>query len=141
MTTPHSFHKLKDCDRCQFYTGSPLLACTVHPMGVEDGHCPDFREDHTWRWKQFLQLDWIASGENDPDERWEPEGASYYNREQIISPEQRWNDDQRLELLDWLPCLREGAQRARGHWSRLIHHQFIGIVLTVAGRMTQCSTF
>lgn len=125
MTTSPSFNKLPECDRCQFYAASPFLACTVHPMGVECDRCPDFREDNTRRWEQFLELDWVA-GENEPGGQCEPEGVSYYNGELIINPHQRWNDTQRLELLDLHPLFtgrcpecempREQTDPSKVHW-------------------------
>ncbi len=40
----------------------------------------------------------------DPDqEQWKPEGASYYNGELIVQPQQRWTREEQLELLDWHP--------------------------------------
>jgi hypothetical protein len=34
---------------------------------------------------------------------WEPEGATYYNGELILQPQQRWTPEQQLELLDTHP--------------------------------------
>lgn len=40
----------------------------------------------------------------DPDEeQWEPEGASYYNGELIVQPQQRWTREEQMELLDTHP--------------------------------------
>lgn len=103
MTESCSFHKLPECDRCQFYTGSPFLFCTVHPLGVEGNSCVDFREDNSRRWEQFLALDWVALGEDGPGEQGEPEGGSYYNGELILTPEQHWNREEQADLLDWHP--------------------------------------
>lgn len=102
MAEPRSFHRLPECDLCQFYTGSPFLFCTVHPTGVESDRCLDFREDNTRRWEQFLALDWVAVSEDGHGEQWEPEGASY-DGELILTPEQRWNQEEQAELLDWHP--------------------------------------
>lgn len=88
------FHKLPECDRCQFFAGSPHLACTVHPFGVERDRCPDHQPHPDW--EEFSRLDWVA-------EEWEPDGASYYNGELILTPEQQLTLDQRFALLDWHP--------------------------------------
>jgi len=94
MNKPRSFCKLPECDRCQFYTGSTFLPCAVHPHGATGDSCLDFREDLTavHQWEQFLGLDWV-------EEPWQPEGASYYNGELVITPEQRWNLEERLTLV------------------------------------------
>jgi hypothetical protein len=60
--------KLPECDRCQLYAYNPHLVCAVHPTGVEGNHCPDFEPDPNAQ----------------PDEQWEPLGASYYNGELIL---------------------------------------------------------
>jgi len=98
MNNLHSFRKLPECDRCQFYTGNPHLPCAVHPHGATGSGCLDFREDlaAVHQWEQFLGLDWV-------EEPWQPEGASYYNGELILTPEQRWSQMEQLNLLDWHP--------------------------------------
>lgn len=65
MNRSYPFHKLPECERCLFYTSDPQLRCTVHPSGVSDEQCLDFREDPTavHRWSQFLGLNWV-SGED-----------------------------------------------------------------------------
>jgi hypothetical protein len=59
MSLIPAFHKLPECDRCQFYTGNTLLPCPVHPSGAKGDQCLNFREDETAarRWEQFLGLD------------------------------------------------------------------------------------
>jgi len=79
--------KIPQCDRCLLYSHNPHLVCTVHPTGPEENSCLDFREDPNI----------------EPEELWEPEGASYYNAELILQPEQRWTQQQQLELIDWHP--------------------------------------
>ncbi len=133
MTDSRSFRKLPECAsealrriRCQFYTGSSFLFCTVHPLGIASDRCLDFQEDRERHWEHFLALDWGTMGENGTGEQWEPEGASYYNGELILTPEQRWSQEEQVDLLDWHPmftgrcpeCERPIAQTdpPRVHW-------------------------
>jgi hypothetical protein len=60
--------KLPECDRCLLLARNPHLVCAVHPTGPNTDTCPDFRENP----------------DAEPDELWEPEGASYYNGELIL---------------------------------------------------------
>jgi len=54
--------------RCLLYARNPYLVCAVHPTGSDTDTCPDFQENPN----------------AEPDELWEPEGASYYNGELIL---------------------------------------------------------
>lgn len=104
--------QLPECGRCHFYTGSSYLPCAVHPYGAKDDRCLDYRPDP--QWEGVVELDW------------QPDGASYYNGELILTPEQRWTSAQRWALLDWHPLFTghcphcEGAIRQtnppRVHW-------------------------
>ncbi|MEH1945312.1 MAG: hypothetical protein V7L01_34570 [Nostoc sp.] len=101
--------KLPECDNCLLYSHNPHLVCVVHPDGVEGESCLDFR------------LDPNAKAE----ELWQPEGASYYNSELILQPQQRWTQQQKLELLDWHPmftgrCPQCSAEFDRD-WSARVH--------------------
>jgi len=66
--------KIPECDRCLLYARNPHLVCAVHPTGSDTDTCPDFRENPN----------------AEPEELWEPEGASYYGGELILQPQQRW---------------------------------------------------
>jgi hypothetical protein len=101
MTDP-AFQKLPECDRCWFNAGSPYLCCSEHPAGVPSDRCPDFREDAAAadQQREFMALEWVADGGKG---LWEPDGASYYGDELVITPEQRWNREQKEALLDWHP--------------------------------------
>ena len=101
MTDP-AFQKLPECDRCWFNSGSPYLCCSVHPTGVQSDRCPDFREDAAAadQHREFMALEWVADGGKG---LWEPDGASYYGNELVITPEQRWNWEQKEAMLDWHP--------------------------------------
>jgi hypothetical protein len=79
--------KLPECDRCIFYAHDPHLVCTNHPGGVSGDACSDFECDPT----------------AEPETPWEPEGASYYDGELILTPEQRWSRLEQLALLDSHP--------------------------------------
>ena len=79
--------KIHQCDRCLLYSHNPHLVCVVHPAGPQEDSCLDFRENPN----------------AEPVELWEPEGASYYNGELILQPQQRLTQQQQLELLDTYP--------------------------------------
>ncbi|MCG6137157.1 MAG: hypothetical protein MET45_21405 [Nostoc sp. LLA-1] len=79
--------KIPQCDRCLLNPHSPYIVCAVHPTGPNGDSCLDFREDPN------AQV----------EELWQPEGASYYNGELILQPQQRWTPEQQLEFLDWHP--------------------------------------
>ncbi|MEP0873555.1 hypothetical protein NDA01_27730 [Trichocoleus desertorum AS-A10] len=87
MSEPSVRRKLPKCDRCLFYAHNPHLVCTNHPSGVSGDACSDFQCDPT----------------ADPEELWEPEGASYYNGELIVTPHQWWSRLEKLALLDSHP--------------------------------------
>ena len=61
--------KIPKCDRCLLYAHNPHLVCAVHPDGVEESDCLDFRVDPN----------------APPEELWQPEGAAYYDEELILS--------------------------------------------------------
>ena len=73
--------------RCLLYARNPHLVCAVYPAGPNTNTCIDFRENPN----------------AEPEELWEPEGASYYNGELILQPRQQWTPEQQLELLDTHP--------------------------------------
>ncbi|MEH2321901.1 hypothetical protein [Nostoc sp.] len=84
--------KIKECvgvarlrHRCLLYAHNPYLVCAVHLDGVDGGSCLDFRLDPN------AQV----------EEVWQPEGATYYNGELIVQPQQRWTPEEQLELLDF----------------------------------------
>jgi hypothetical protein len=73
--------------RCLLYAHNPHIICAIHPYGPDDMNCLDFRPDP----------------DAEPEEKWEPEGATYYNGELIVQPLQRWTREEQLELLDTHP--------------------------------------
>ncbi len=90
--------KIPECDRCLFKAHSPHTVCAVHPFGVKDNSCLDFREDPNL----------------EAEELWEPEGAryidsdlvlerSYYNGEEIPPPQQRLTIEEQWEILNTHP--------------------------------------
>ncbi|MEG4202727.1 hypothetical protein QUA20_02170 [Microcoleus sp. Pol7_A1] len=60
--------KLPECDRYVLYARNPHLICAVHRAGPNADTCPDVLENP----------------DAEPEELWEPEGASYYNGELIL---------------------------------------------------------
>lgn len=101
--------KIPNCDRCLLCLHDPHLVCAVHPAGPQGDSCLDFREDPNAQ----------------AEELWEPEGASYYNGELILQPQQRLTQQQQLELLDTHPmftgkCPQCGYEFDRD-WSARVH--------------------
>jgi hypothetical protein len=82
--------KIVDCNRCRFHTHSAHLICAVFPSGPDEDICA------------YFSLDPDAPAP-EPEELWEPEGASYYNGELILQPKQRLTRGEQLELLDTHP--------------------------------------
>ncbi|MDI9634370.1 hypothetical protein QM565_00955 [Geitlerinema splendidum] len=78
--------KIPQCDRCLFYSYNPHVVCAIHPGGVSGDSCLDFR----------------LNPNAEPEENWEPEGASYYDGELILH-RPRLTREQQLELLDTHP--------------------------------------
>jgi hypothetical protein len=106
--------KIPDCDRCLLYACSPYTVCTIHPTGVDSDSCLDFREDPN----------------AEPEQLWEPEGASYvdeelviersyYNGEEIVPPKRLLTPEQQWKILDTHP-LFTGHCPACGY--RFSHH-------------------
>ena len=101
--------KLPECDRCLLYSHNPHLVCAVHPEGPKGNSCLDFRPDPN----------------TEPEELWEPEGASYYNGELILQPPQRFTTKEKLELLDTHPLFTGVCPECRYRFPkdnpRLVH--------------------
>ena len=70
--------KIHECSRFLLLARNPYLVCAVHPTDSGTDTSPDFQENPN----------------AEPDELWEPEGASYYSGELIL---------QRLAAVD-TPC-------------------------------------
>ncbi|WP_375511661.1 hypothetical protein [uncultured Nostoc sp.] len=69
-------------------------------------------------------MDFRLDPNAEPVELWKPEGATYYNGELIVQPQQRWTQQQKLELLDWHPmftgrCPQCSSEFDRGYTSRV----------------------
>ena len=91
--------KLPCCDRCIFCAHSPHLVCAIHPGGIDGASCDDF---------QHVLPGWTPPDDDplsfyEPDEQWQPDGATYYNGELILTPEQRLSLEERWHLLDTHP--------------------------------------
>jgi hypothetical protein len=59
----------------------------VHPSGVDDDRCPDFRPDP----------------KIEPEEQWSPEGYSWYGDHLITNRPSRYTQEQQLAILDSHP--------------------------------------
>jgi len=108
MSKPRAMRKLPECYSCLLYAHDHHLICAVHPAGPEGDSCLDFRLDPHLdrRFKDFLGLQSQTEVEDDLDadeEQWQPEGATYYNGELILQPQQHWTPEEQLELLDYHP--------------------------------------
>jgi hypothetical protein len=76
-----------------FNAHSPYMVCAINPKGVDGPSCPDYRSGTSTA--QDQPLDWF--------EPWQPENASYYGDELVLSPVNRLTMRQRLELLNTHP--------------------------------------
>jgi len=110
MIRPRAMRKIHDCDRCLLYAHEPYLVCAVHPTGIEGNSCLDFRPDpdaQNQQFEDFLGLQQQTEEEMEfelpVEELWQPEGASYYNGELVLQPQQRWTPEEQMELLDTHP--------------------------------------
>jgi len=129
-------HKIPDCDRCLFCAYDPHIVCAIHPSGPHSRNCIDFRPDPDLEGKRFVDFLGLEYQQRDNEpysnsydlepnrELWEPAGASYYNGELVIQPQQRWTTEEQLELLDWHPmftgkCPRYGALFDRDYTARV----------------------
>ena len=102
--------KFDQCQLCLFYSHDPHIVCAIHPTGPVDDNCLDFRLDPN----------------AEAGDQWEPEGASYYNGELVLQPQQRLAIEQQLNLLDTHPLFTgkcpqcayefERDYTARVHW-------------------------
>lgn len=139
--------KLPECDRCLFCAHDYHIVCAVHPMGVEEDSCLDFRPNPELEGKRFRDILGVRRSRSEPPaasrqrddepysnpheedsdrEQWQPEGASYYNGELILQPQQYWTQEEQLELLDRYPMFTgkcpqcstaiERDYTARVHW-------------------------
>ena len=90
--------KIPDCDRCSFYAHSLDFVCAVHPYGVDNDSCLDFR----------------LSPNSEPEELWTPDGVDFIDGELVIRRDQFRYDCsdtldnyltpvEKLELLDAHP--------------------------------------
>ena len=124
--------------RCLFCAHDCHIVCAIHPDRPGGGSCIDFcpnPELEGKHFKDFLGLRERQDSEpysnphdylDDDGELWEPAGASYYDGELILQPQQRWTREEQLELLNWHPlftgkCPQCGASfskdyTARVHW-------------------------
>ncbi len=138
MIKPRATRKLPLCDRCLFCAHDPHIVCAIHPSGTEGDTCLDFRPDPDLEGKRFVDFLGLGAQQRDdepysnsfdlyPDgELWEPEGASYYNGELILQPQQRWTQEEQLELLDTHPlftgkCPQCGYQFERDYTACCVH--------------------
>lgn len=121
--------KLPLCHRCLFCAHDHHIVCAIHPAGVQSDSCLDFRpapEVEGKHYRDFLGVqsrreDEPYSNPHDLDadgELWEPEGASYYNGELVLQPQQKWTREEQMELLDWHPLFTGKCPQCNGEFDR-----------------------
>jgi hypothetical protein len=99
---------LLECQNCLNNARNPHLLCALHPYGSV-GNCPDFdRQSHLY----------CHVGHGEPEELWEPSGASYYGGELVLTTLGRWTKAQQLELLMWHPLFTGLCPVCRHEFSR-----------------------
>jgi hypothetical protein len=79
--------KIPECDRCLLYSHNPYLICAVHPSGVDGDRCLDFRPDPN----------------AEIEERWSPQGYSWYGNELIRDRTSRYTQEEQLFILNTHP--------------------------------------
>jgi hypothetical protein len=79
--------KIPECDRCLLYAHNPHIVCGVHPNGIDSDRCPDFRPDPN----------------AEIEEKWSPEGYSWYGDELIANRPSRFSRSEQLEILNTHP--------------------------------------
>lgn len=102
--------KIPDCDRCQLYSRTPNLVCTIYAGGPATDECLDFAPNAG------------AIAEELP----EPVGAGYYAGVLIPDTQQHLSKQEQLKLLDTHPlftgrCPQFGYEmneqnRSRSEW-------------------------
>jgi hypothetical protein len=75
------------CDRCLYNAHNPHLLCAVHPEGIEEESCIDFRSDPKAQDGDF----------------WSPTGYFWYGGELIPITPPRLTPEEQLEILDSHP--------------------------------------
>lgn len=87
---------------CLFCAHDYHIVCALYPTGVSIDSCLDFRPAPELEGKHFRDFLGVRSRQRDDEpysnpheedsgeEQWEPEGASYYNGELILQPQQKW---------------------------------------------------
>ncbi len=113
-------NKLPECERCLFNAHLPHTVCAVHPFGVDGDNCLDFREEPNV----------------EPEELWEPEGASYiddelslersyYNGEEIRRSQQRLTREEQWGILNTHPLFTGHCPKCEyqfpSHVPELVH--------------------
>ncbi|WP_035800740.1 hypothetical protein [Crocosphaera chwakensis] len=106
--------KISLCDRCLFYSHNPHLICPVHPYGVHENYCLDFRQDPNK--EEILEEVWSPEGytfdnngdlqpvTNDDDDN-HPDGyiLNYYDEELVVTKPSPYTQEELLELVDYHP--------------------------------------
>lgn len=58
--------KISDCDSCQFYANNPHIVCAIHPSGIDDSYCIDYRPKPSQKLKEFWQpVGWQFTDDGD----------------------------------------------------------------------------
>jgi hypothetical protein len=101
--------KIAQCNSCHFYSHSLYFVCAIHPSGIEEKSCLDYRR----------------SSDYQEEEQWCPEGYYWYDGELCKQPTPRSPEEQ-LWMIDNHPfftgvCPQCGYRfdkqnPPRGHW-------------------------
>lgn len=107
--------KTQQCDRCLFCAHDPRIVCAIHPAGPRSHNCIDFRPDPELEGKRFVDFLELQR---------QPEAPSYYDRQLIVQPQQRWTREEQMELLDQHPlftgrCPECGATIERDYLAKV----------------------
>jgi hypothetical protein len=81
---------IPDCKRCQLYSGSLYLSCTVHPTGPAPNGCLDFAPN-------------AAAAVEEKDKLWFPDRSGWYAGGPVPTPSFTLTIQEQLDLLESHP--------------------------------------
>lgn len=90
--------KIADCDSCQFYAHNLHLVCAIHPSGVNDSSCLDYRPKVNQKSEeQWEPVGWKFTSDGDMERRF----TYLVGDRPRTTPEQSW------EILQTHPIFTE----------------------------------
>lgn len=94
---------MRACQQCHYYSGDPLLPCSLHPAGMDAASCPDFSQVERTAYEQQFSTPVLNPASDNHEENWVPTGAAYYGGELVLQPQRQMTESEQLDALDWHP--------------------------------------